>query len=89
MTSFAFVLGVVPLVMAQGAGAASRQSLGTAVFGGMLGATFLGLLFTPALYVVIQAVTEWLGFGHAHKRPNTPIAEPEDQKVIETADIAR
>jgi hydrophobic/amphiphilic exporter-1 (mainly G- bacteria), HAE1 family len=51
MTSFAFVLGVVPLLIASGAGAASRRSLGTAVFGGMIGATVLGLIFTPALYV--------------------------------------
>jgi len=58
MTSFAFILGVVPLMLAQGAGAASRQALGTAVFGGMLGGGLLGLIFTPALYVAVTAITE-------------------------------
>jgi AcrB/AcrD/AcrF family len=47
MTSFAFILGVVPLVIATGAGAEMRQALGTAVFFGMLGVTFFGLVFTP------------------------------------------
>ncbi len=54
MTSLAFVLGVVPLVTASGAGAELRQSLGTAVFFGMLGVTAFGLLFTPVFYTVIQ-----------------------------------
>ncbi len=54
MTSFAFILGVVPLVIASGAGAEARQALGTAVFAGMLGVTFFGLLFTPAFYVVCR-----------------------------------
>jgi HAE1 family hydrophobic/amphiphilic exporter-1 len=58
MTSFAFILGVVPLVRASGAGANSRQSLGTAVFGGMIGVTVLGLLFTPLLYVIVTAISE-------------------------------
>ena len=54
MTSFAFILGVLPLVLARGAGAEMRQSLGTAVFFGMLGVTFFGLLLTPVFYVVIR-----------------------------------
>ncbi|MBY0380523.1 MAG: efflux RND transporter permease subunit [Xanthobacteraceae bacterium] len=54
MTSFAFILGVAPLVVATGAGSEMRQSLGTAVFFGMLGVTVFGLLFTPAFYVVVQ-----------------------------------
>jgi multidrug efflux pump len=54
MTSFAFILGVVPLVLAVGAGAEMRQALGTAVFFGMLGVTFFGLLLTPVFYVVIR-----------------------------------
>jgi multidrug efflux pump len=54
MTSFAFILGVLPLVIATGAGAEMRQSLGTAVFFGMLGVTFFGLIFTPAFYVVVR-----------------------------------
>jgi multidrug efflux pump len=58
MTSFAFLLGVVPLVVATGAGAASRRALGTAVFGGMATATLLGLFTIPVLYVAIQRVAE-------------------------------
>ncbi|PWT86917.1 MAG: hydrophobe/amphiphile efflux-1 family RND transporter, partial [Proteobacteria bacterium] len=54
MTSFAFILGVVPLVFATGAGAEMRQSLGTAVFAGMLGVTGFGLLFTPVFYTAIR-----------------------------------
>ncbi|HEY5706508.1 MAG TPA: efflux RND transporter permease subunit [Terrimicrobiaceae bacterium] len=54
MTSFAFILGVLPLVLARGAGAEMRQSLGTAVFSGMLGVTFFGLFLTPVFYVVIR-----------------------------------
>jgi hydrophobe/amphiphile efflux-1 (HAE1) family protein len=54
MTSFAFILGVVPLVVASGAGAEARQALGTAVFSGMIGVTLFGLLLTPAFYVVCR-----------------------------------
>ncbi|GAB4191714.1 MAG: multidrug efflux RND transporter permease subunit [Wenzhouxiangellaceae bacterium] len=54
MTAFAFILGVVPLVTASGAGAEMRQALGTAVFSGMLGVTLLGLLLTPVFYVVTR-----------------------------------
>ena len=58
MTAFAFILGVSPLVIASGAGGASRQSLGTTVFGGMLVATVLGLIFTPVFYVTIERLRE-------------------------------
>jgi multidrug efflux pump len=61
MTAFSFILGVVPLVVATGAGAAARRSLGTAVFGGMLVATLLSLVLVPALYVIVQGSAEWLG----------------------------
>ncbi|HVM83146.1 MAG TPA: multidrug efflux RND transporter permease subunit [Candidatus Binatia bacterium] len=54
MTSFAFILGVLPLLLAVGAGAEMRQSLGTAVFFGMLGVTFFGLIFTPVFYVAVR-----------------------------------
>jgi Cu/Ag efflux pump CusA len=54
MTAFAFILGVVPLVVASGAGAAARVSIGIAVFAGMLTASTVGLFFIPMLYVVIQ-----------------------------------
>jgi len=60
MTSFAFILGVYPLVIANGAGGASRQALGTAVFGGMIAATFLAVLFVPVFYKVIQSCSERL-----------------------------
>jgi multidrug efflux pump len=57
MTSFAFILGVVPLVIATGAGAEMRHALGTVVFFGMLGVTFFGLVLTPVFYVVIRRLT--------------------------------
>src|SRR2546425_3147036 len=57
MTSFAFILGVVPLVLASGAGAEMRRALGTAVFFGMLGVTVFGLFLTPVFYVVIRKLT--------------------------------
>jgi HAE1 family hydrophobic/amphiphilic exporter-1 len=58
MTAFAFILGVVPLMVATGAGAASRQSIGTTVFGGMLAATILTLLFVPVFYASIETWRE-------------------------------
>jgi multidrug efflux pump len=58
MTSFAFILGVLPLAIAAGAGAASRRALGTTVFGGMLAATLLGIFIVPVLYVLIQRLAE-------------------------------
>jgi hydrophobe/amphiphile efflux-1 (HAE1) family protein len=58
MTSFAFILGTVPLVTASGAGAELRQALGTAVFFGMIGVTGFGLLFTPTFYVVCRALAQ-------------------------------
>src|SRR5205085_6658701 len=54
MTSFAFILGVVPLVISVGAGAEMRRTLGTAVFSGMLGVTLFGIFLTPVFYYVIQ-----------------------------------
>ena len=54
MTSFAFILGVVPLVLAKGAGAEMRAALGVAVFSGMLGVTLFGIFFTPVFYLVIR-----------------------------------
>jgi HAE1 family hydrophobic/amphiphilic exporter-1 len=56
MTSLAFILGVVPLVLAQGAGRAGRISVGTTVFGGMIAATTLNLLFIPVLYVIVRSI---------------------------------
>jgi HAE1 family hydrophobic/amphiphilic exporter-1 len=58
MTSFAFILGVLPLVFASGAGAESRHSVGTTVFGGMIVSTVLNLFFIPVLYVIVKSLTE-------------------------------
>lgn len=58
MTAFAFILGVVPLVVATGAGAGGRRAIGTGVWGGMLAATFVGILFIPPLYVLFQSLRE-------------------------------
>jgi multidrug efflux pump len=68
MTSFAFIMGVFPLVIAQGAGAESRRLLGTAVFSGMLGVTLFGLLLTPVFYVIAQALAQrWESSRHKAK----------------------
>jgi multidrug efflux pump len=63
MTSFAFILGVVPLVVSSGAGAEMRRTLGTAVFSGMLGVTFFGIFLTPVFYYVIQ----WFADRRLHR----------------------
>jgi multidrug efflux pump subunit AcrB len=72
MTSFAFILGVVPLVLAKGAGAEMRYTLGVAVFSGMLGVTIFGIFFTPVFYYVIRWLTT------ARKAP----AVPEPRRVV-------
>ena len=59
MTSLAFILGVVPLALSSGAGAASRVSLGTAVIGGMLVGTIIGIFVVPAFFYVLQRLVEW------------------------------
>lgn len=64
MTAFAFILGVLPMALATGAGAEMRQALGTTVFSGMLGVTFFGLIFTPVFYVFCR----WLGRGKTMKK---------------------
>jgi HAE1 family hydrophobic/amphiphilic exporter-1 len=61
MTSFAFILGVVPLVLATGAGANARKSIGITVFSGMLASTCLAVLFVPTFFVVVQRFENWLG----------------------------
>ncbi len=75
MTSIAFILGVVPLVFADGAGAASRQALGTAVFGGMITSTVLAIFFVPAFYVAIQGLIELIN--------GPPKAIPKDDEPVE------
>ncbi len=59
MTSFAFILGVLPLVISKGAGAEMRRTLGTAVFAGMIGVTFFGIFLTPVFYSVLQGLSDW------------------------------
>jgi HAE1 family hydrophobic/amphiphilic exporter-1 len=75
MTSFAFILGVAPLVFATGAGAASRQSLGTAVCGGMITSTVLAVFFVPVFYVAIQSLIE-LKNGPPKPRPGEVVHAP-------------
>jgi multidrug efflux pump subunit AcrB len=65
MTSFAFILGVLPLVFATGAGSELRQALGTAVFFGMIGVTFFGLVFTPTFYVACRGLSDRLPWRRA------------------------
>ncbi|CCD91573.1 multidrug efflux system protein [Bradyrhizobium sp. ORS 375] len=60
MTATAFILGVVPLVLATGAGAASRRDIGVTVFAGMLAATFIGIILIPGLFVAFQRFSEWI-----------------------------
>jgi HAE1 family hydrophobic/amphiphilic exporter-1 len=67
MTSFAFILGVLPLVVSKGAGASSRISLGSTVLGGMITSTFLAVLFVPTFYVVMQRGSEWWSKGKHSK----------------------
>ncbi|MBB6095174.1 multidrug efflux pump [Povalibacter uvarum] len=74
MTSFAFILGVVPLAIASGAGAASKHSVGIAVFGGMIAATLLTSLAVPGFYVMIQGLAE--KFGGEPKAPVAVEAKP-------------
>ena len=70
MTSFAFILGVVPLVLATGAGAEMRTTLGIAVFSGMLGVTIFGIFFTPVFYYVIRRFGERRGSKTATSPPD-------------------
>jgi HAE1 family hydrophobic/amphiphilic exporter-1/multidrug efflux pump len=79
MTSLAFILGVVPLVVARGAGSAARHSLGTAVFSGMLAATVLGVQFVPVLYAVIERTLD------RFRRTPAPAADPASPPLAEEA----
>ena len=72
MTSFAFILGVVPLMLSEGAGAEMRRTLGTAVFAGMLGVTLFGIFLTPVFFYVIQ----WFPDRRAARRHNEATREP-------------
>ena len=79
MTSLAFILGVVPLMLASGAGAASKVSVGVAVFGGMIAATVLTTLAVPAFYVLIQGLSE--RFGGGGPLHDAPVAKPHGQEL--------
>jgi hydrophobe/amphiphile efflux-1 (HAE1) family protein len=82
MTAFAFILGVAPLMLATGAGAASRRSIGTTVFGGMVAATALTLLFVPVFYAVIETLREGkTALAAAHIEP-----APEQEKQPEAVE---
>ncbi len=83
MTSFAFIFGIFPLVYATGAGAAARQSLGTAVFGGMIAATVLAVFFVPVFYVVMQSLSEWRTGKKTPAEARPP--KPAPQIVLPTA----
>ncbi|MCV6823983.1 MULTISPECIES: efflux RND transporter permease subunit [Halocynthiibacter] len=78
MTALSFLLGVVPLLVASGAGAASQKAIGVAVFGGMLAATVIGVILVPVLYVVMQSLREWIK-GENRK----PKADPEQASATE------
>jgi len=75
MTSFAFIMGVIPLVVSTGAGAEIRRAMGIAVFAGMLGVTFFGLALTPVFYVLVR------GVGVRARRPQ-PVASPAGIEVV-------
>jgi HAE1 family hydrophobic/amphiphilic exporter-1/multidrug efflux pump len=79
MTSMAFILGVLPLVIATGAGAASRRSIGTGVLGGMLAATFLAIFFVPLFFVLIGKMNQWVTGGAVVE----PLAVPRERPVAE------
>jgi len=74
MTSLAFILGVVPLVLASGAGASARVSIGITVFTGMIASTCLAVLFVPPLFAVVQRFEEWRK-GHKGLSPAGTPAE--------------
>ncbi|SEL73596.1 hydrophobic/amphiphilic exporter-1, HAE1 family [Stigmatella aurantiaca] len=78
MTSIAFLLGVLPLVLASGAGAAARKSLGTAVFGGMFLSTFINLIFIPVLYVLVEAGRERVLKRRKKEHPAGPAPTPQE-----------
>jgi len=89
MTSFAFILGVLPLVRATGAGCEMRRALGVAVFSGMIGVTFFGLFFTPIFYWVVRWVTDKMSRKHAKELPRTatPQLERPAAPTVEPAPI--
>jgi hydrophobe/amphiphile efflux-1 (HAE1) family protein len=81
MTSFAFIMGVIPLVLAQGSGAEVRHAMGVTVFAGMLGVTLFGLLLTPVFFVLIRRLTDRLSQVKAEKPERAPLTIGQDPEV--------
>jgi hydrophobic/amphiphilic exporter-1 (mainly G- bacteria), HAE1 family len=75
MTAISSIAGFMPLVIASGAGAASRQAIGTAVVGGMIAATVMSVIFTPVFYVVMQHLSEF------KRKKKVRVSEPVDQEA--------
>ncbi len=90
MTSFAFIFGVFPLVIATGPGHEMRQALGTAVFFGMIGVTFFGLVFTPVFYVISRALSARLPKPPPKERgyPTTSGGTPHDPLMADDGEPA-
>jgi len=86
MTSFAFILGVVPLVLSEGAGSEMRRALGTAVFGGMLGVTLFGIFLTPVFYFVIQWLNDTISGDHGTPVAPTRHDHHADHHVVEVVE---
>jgi multidrug efflux pump subunit AcrB len=90
MTSFAFILGVTPLVWADGAGSAARNAIGSGVFGGLLMETFAGVYVTPVLFVLIQGMAEWtnkhIGAFLHHSRKKAGRAAEVDERTLRHGD---
>jgi HAE1 family hydrophobic/amphiphilic exporter-1 len=80
MTSFAFILGVVPLMVATGAGAASQQAIGTVVFGGMVASTLLAIPFVPVFYVALERAAERLWKRRGGEGPAAATPSPSDTR---------
>jgi multidrug efflux pump len=76
MTSLAFIMGVVPLVTSTGAGAEMRHAMGVAVFSGMLGVTFFGLLLTPLFYLLVRK------YLRPRRAPAAPVAGPAQPQIV-------
>ena len=75
MTAISFIIGVFPMVIASGAGAESRKAIGITTFSGMVVATLIGIVFTPALYAAFQRIREWIK-GKLHlASPEQPLEE--------------
>ncbi len=95
MTSFAFIMGTVPLVFSEGAGAEMRRAMGVAVFYGMLGVTFFGLLLTPVFYVILRALEKFISpksgaKPRSHGEIGTlgdPFNDEEPQRTHEHAEV--